>query len=44
LLASVREQVGVSLRMGDFYLQPTLAGMAALLLRSDDVAIEEGVL
>lgn len=30
--------------MGDFYLQPTLAGMAALLVRNTDVAIEEGVL
>lgn len=44
LLATVREQLGVSLRMGDFYLQPTLAGMAALLVRNTDVAIEEGVL
>ena len=44
LLASVRERLGVSLRMSDFYLQPTLAGMAALLVRSNDVAIEEGVL
>ncbi|MGE7955558.1 amino acid adenylation domain-containing protein [Pseudomonas sp. NPDC089530] len=42
LLASVREQMGVSLRMSDFYLQPTLAGMAALLARS--VTLEEGVL
>ncbi|MNH04305.1 Dimodular nonribosomal peptide synthase [compost metagenome] len=42
LLASVREQMGVSLRMSDFYLQPTLAGMAALLASS--AAIEEGVL
>ena len=44
LLASVREQLGASLRMSDFYLQPTLAGMAALLVRSGEVAIEEGVL
>ncbi|MGE8390968.1 amino acid adenylation domain-containing protein [Pseudomonas sp. BIGb0427] len=42
LLASVREQLGVSLRMSDFYLQPTLAGMAALLASS--AAVEEGVL
>jgi len=44
LLASVREQLGTSLRMSDFYQQPTLAGMAALLVRSGEVAIEEGVL
>ncbi|MQU35493.1 phosphopantetheine-binding protein, partial [Pseudomonas helleri] len=44
LLASVREQLGASLRMSDFYLQPTLAGMAALLVHSGEVAIEEGVL
>ncbi|WP_263143540.1 amino acid adenylation domain-containing protein [Pseudomonas sp. RIT-PI-AD] len=42
LLASVRERLGVSLRMSDFYRQPTLAGMAALLARS--AALEEGVL
>jgi len=30
--------------MSDFYLQPTLAGMAVLLVRSGEVAIEEGVL
>ncbi|WP_442113750.1 amino acid adenylation domain-containing protein [Pseudomonas sp. NUPR-001] len=42
LLARVREQLGVSLRMSDFYLQPTLQGMAALLACSAD--LEEGVL
>lgn len=42
LLACVRERLGVNLRMSDFYLQPTLAGMAALM--ADAAAIEEGVL
>ncbi|AKA24237.1 non-ribosomal peptide synthetase [Pseudomonas chlororaphis] len=42
LLAAVREQLGVSLRMSDFYRQPTLAGMAELLARS--ATLEEGVL
>ncbi|MDH0303282.1 MULTISPECIES: amino acid adenylation domain-containing protein [unclassified Pseudomonas] len=42
LLACVRERMGIHLRMSDFYLQPTLAGMAALL--ADSAAIEEGVL
>jgi len=42
LLASVRERLGVNLRMSDFYLQPTLAGMAALM--ADAATVEEGVL
>ncbi len=42
LLACVRERLGINLRMSDFYLQPTLAGMAALM--ADAATIEEGVL